>query len=561
MAPPPPPPPPPPRLCLRLAPHGDSVLSVAFSTGNSSPLLLASGGEDGALLLHDLRCCCSAEASSSSSSTSSTTTTTSAAVAARSLFADPVAALAWQSEHVLYLGSGERVHRLDTRKLGGGGGGGGGGGSGSEKRSSASSSSSVVVALCEDEVSSLSVSRDGKCLAVADDSGVVSLLDLSRAGRIGGSGGEEEETAGVSSSLAALSVADRGAAAAADAASRRVLLPSRRLPRAHAGSLATAVAFQPGRAGESLVSGGCDCSLARWDCRSGRLVRRWQASEITRNGDDKEEGTIEGGVAGTTTAAATATAAAAAAPQQASKLFNPPFVHALAVPSTTMAAAATKPWSGCVAAALGDGSVAVLDCDARGGGGGEEGGRHRDQRSNKKKASSSPASSSSSLLSPLPPFHGVLAVLRPEDGGHLAAATCVAFVGGGEDGGGKEGGGGEGEGCSSPASQLLPQLVASGGDDGRLLFWEWARSAAAAGSCGQQQQQKQQLPAAWARALAPFRGGNGEGERGGSFVAAATARGKWKIQALSATAAAGVPFPPLVAAADTSRVVKVYQLE
>ena len=482
------------RLCLRAAPHGDSVLSVAFSSAQSS-FLLASGGEDCALLLHDLRCC-SAESASTSTSTISSSTS---AAAARSFFADPVAALAWQSEHVLYLGSGNQAHRVDTRKFGGSSGSGG------------ENTASVVVGVFEDEVSSLSVSRDGRTLAVADDSGSVSLLDLSRAERLSGGamGGEEAEVVSLASSVAALSVSDG-----------QCLLPSRRLPRAHAGSLATSVAFRPGRAGESLVSGGCDCSLARWDCRSGRLVRRWQARGIAGGDEGGEEGAITGeGVEGTTATAAT------------SRVFNPPFVHAVAVPSIS----AAKPWSGCVAAALGDGSVAVLDCEAK------EETRHPRKREKKPPPSS--------LLSSLPAFSGILRVLRPEEGGHSAAATCVAFVG---EGGGERGG-------SAP-------LVASGGDDGRLLFWRWARSAAGGeeGELGRQRQQ--QLPAAWEAALAPLRGlgssaAAGGGGGGGSSVvvaAAATARDRhWKMQAL----AAGPSGSALVAAADTSLVVKVYRVE
>ena len=505
-----------PRLCLRTAPHGDSVLSVSFS----SQLILASGGEDSALLLHDLRCCPSSTSSEEASTSSSTSAAPAAQPAARALFADPVAALAWNGEHVLYLGSGNSVHRVDTRKLSGGS----SGRSGSE---GASSSNSVVVGACGDEVSSLSVSRDGRALAVADDSGAVSLLDLSRSDGIEGVGGGEGEQLSLASSVAALSVAAEKGGRPTE---RRRLLPSRRLPRPHAGSLATAVAFRPGRAGESLVSGGCDCSLARWDCCSGRLVRRWHAREITSTGEDEEEQELEG--EGGTTGEGTRTTGTT------SRVFNPPFVHALAAPP----ASAAKPWSGCVAAALGDGSVAVLDCDARG----EEPPR-RPRRGDKTKKAS-PSSSLSPLLSPpLTPFSGVLAVLRPEEGGHSAAATCVAFVG---EGGGAEGG----ERGSAP-------LVASGGDDGRLLFWRWAEGAAAdfdnEGAKGRRRRQ-QQLPAAWEAALSPLRGAASSAAVAVAASNGGKDRNRWKMQAL---AAAAPPHSSLVAAADTSRVVKVYRVE
>ena len=528
-------PPPAPRLCLCAAPHGDSVLSVAFSL--HSPLLLASGGEDCALLLHDLRICSSPSATASTPSSNNTSVV---AAAGRSLFADPVAALAWQGDHVLYCGSGNRVYRLDTRKLGGNGSGSGSRSgdnnhasssspSPSPSRSPSSSSPSVVVSVCDDEVSSLSASRDGRALAVADESGVVSLLDLSRAERVGAGGGgrEGEEAGGVSpaASVAALPVADGQC------------LPSRRLPRAHA-SLATAVAFRPGRAGESLVSGGCDCSLARWDSCSGRLVRRWQAREIAGGGGGGGGGGDLGGERGGVQGEGIAGGGAAAAT---SRVFNPPFVHALAVPS----ASAAKPWSGCVAAALGDGSVAVLDCEARG--------ETRLPRKEREKKKGKPSPSCPPLLSsPLPAFSGVLAVLSPEEGGHSAAATCVAFV---AEGGG--GGGGGAGGFSAP-------LVASGGDDGRLLFWRWAGSAAVEADDGGgegQRWRRRQLPAAWEAALAPLRGGEDGGGGGGPVVAAAARDRRWKMQALAAPPSPSSHAASLVAAADTSRFVKVYRVE
>lgn len=504
-----------PRVCFRCSPHEDSALCVAFS--DADPNLLATGGGDSVLLLHDIRCCFSSSSALSSAPASSTSSSSS-----KTSFRDPVAALSWQSENVLYVASGKRVHLIDVRKIMSSS-------SSSHSTPSSSSSSSFAVILeADDDVSSLSVSRDLKTLAVADDSGTVTLVDLPP-------GAERSTTTSTSTSTTTTT-------------STKAFPPSRRLPAsAHGGSVATAACFRPNRSGESLVTGGCDCTLARWDrsC-SGRLVRRWQASEIVaqqqQEGEEEEESFN----------------------CSSSRLFNPPFVHSLAVPSplALFSTPARKPWNALVAAAIGEGSVAVLDCDAAAATAAAatsaDASRRRRQQQKLKQNQKQKEERS-------PPFDGVLAVLRREDGGHTAAATCVTFVDDNESGNGSRerkeeetraattaaAADAAAEAPLSPPPLRPPTLLASGGDDGRVLFWRWAAKAVSAGG--------RQLPPSWSAALAPFhRGIGGGGDNNGDagpfpFLAAATPKGA-KLQALASRRG-------LVAAADTSTVVKLYKLE
>jgi hypothetical protein len=171
--------------------------------------------------------------------------------------------------------------------------------------------------------------------------------------------------------------------------------------RAHA-PMASAAAWLPSRA-ERLVTGGMDATVALWDSGARRCVRRWAAGAGVA-GDDASEG----------------------------RLFNPPFVHALAV----MPAGTPRPAAGLAAAACGDGAVLLID------------------------AESAPAGTAGTAPSPL-------LALGLAQGGHTAAAAAAAFVG--------------------------PRLLATGGDDGRVLLWDWGAALAAGDAV--------RLPPAW-RAVA-----------------------------------------------------------
>lgn len=112
------------------------------------------------------------------------------------------------------------------------------------------------------------------------------------------------------------------------------------------------------------------------------------------------------------------------------QMFNPPFVHALAAPPGRT----TGVTANLIAAACGDGSILLLDARSSAGGA-RRGGR------------------------PVPP--PPLAVLSTGAGGHTAAATALAFV------------------DRDQHDTSAPRILASGGDDGRLLLWSWRAAISA----------------------------------------------------------------------------------
>ena len=122
------------------------------------------------------------------------------------------------------------------------------------------------------------------------------------------------------------------------------------------------------------------------------------------------------------------------------QLFNPPFVHALAAPPAGVTGVTTH----MVAAACGDGAVLLLDARS---GSGRRGSRD---------------------AGPPEP----LARLTPAAGGHTAACTALAFVQG------------------TSTTTAAPRILASGGDDGRVLLWAWRAAVAPAAP-----------PAAWRNAV------------------------------------------------------------
>ena len=112
------------------------------------------------------------------------------------------------------------------------------------------------------------------------------------------------------------------------------------------------------------------------------------------------------------------------------QVVNPPFVHALAVSPVGTAGVTSR----LVAAACGD--CAVLLLDARSGSG---------RRGSWDAGPPDP-----------------LARLTPAAGGHTSACTALAFVQG------------------TDATPAAPRILASGGDDGRVLLWAWRAAVARA---------------------------------------------------------------------------------
>ena len=276
------------------------------------------------------------------------------------------------------------------------------------------------------------------------------------------------------------------------------LLPS----PAHA-NLASCLVARPSCPAE-ILSGGFDCAIARWDLCGRRLVARWEAGACV---------------------AAAAGAGAAAAAASTTQLINPPFVHALAagVGGGGGGAPPPRPLSGLVAAALGDGGVLLLDAEARpaggaaptaGGGGGPP--RRGARAVRARPGGGGAAGAPGPPPRPQPPA-GVLGLLA----GLTRPATALAF---------------------SPHPSL-PWLV-SGGDDGRVLVWDWragvvGRAGRGGGVAG---------PDKWAGVL------GGRGAPGAQPLLADVAHGR-KVQALGVCGGG----QGVVVVGDTGKGVWVYE--
>lgn len=250
------------------------------------------------------------------------------------------------------------------------------------------------------------------------------------------------------------------------------------LPLLHT-NLAACLVGRPSRP-EEAISGGFDCVIARWDVAGRRCLAKWEA--------------------GACVAAAQGGGGGGSSRGTPSEVLNPPFVHALAAGVTC---AVVRPLTGLVAAALGDGSVLLLD--VAGGGGAPS---TSTPRPGARAVRARPASAAP------PPPPGVLAALSA----HTRAATAVAF---------------------SPAP-TLPWLV-SGGDDGRVVVWDWR-----AGMVGRAR-------GAWAGEV----GEVGEGGRQRPAVLGEVGRGR-KVQAVGVCGESG--SGQVVCVGDTGRGVGVWEV-
>lgn len=206
----------------------------------------------------------------------------------------------------------------------------------------------------------------------------------------------------------------------------------------------------------------------------------------------------------------------AAPPTPAGQVFNPPMAHSVVVPDTEDRALCRL-----MAVARGDGYISIYDIDHQpmlaqgsdcsgGSGGGAAGGGGKKAAKSKRKsgssksgggsgtaaeaavaahadsARSSRAGTAATLVAEaaatedpwrMPHVPGRVCLLGREHGGHTAAVNSLAFLAG------------------SDWRRLL-----SGGNDGRLLLWDWQAAAARQGSAwrppgeGQSQQQQQEQP-------------------------------------------------------------------
>jgi len=184
--------------------------------------------------------------------------------------------------------------------------------------------------------------------------------------------------------------------------------------------ICSAVQFRPHHPWE-VMSGGLDSRMLRWDYGSGRVRHSWNMNEAEADGGEG------GGAAG--------------------QMFNPPMVHSVAVGAVDDHLSQRV-----VAVARGDGKVVVYDVaaaaattttrsggrkGARGGGEGTRAGKGG--RGGEARSSGRPRS------------------VAAQHNGHAASATHVAFA---RFSGGRH--------------------LVSGGNDARLLLWDWAAAAEAA---------------------------------------------------------------------------------
>ncbi|GIL52789.1 hypothetical protein Vafri_8467 [Volvox africanus] len=204
-------------------------------------------------------------------------------------------------------------------------------------------------------------------------------------------------------------------------------------------NICSSVAFR-GHKPWDLLTGGLDCTIAKYDFSRPKCVDRWDMNALT------------------------AAAAGSAGSGGGGQIFNPPFVHQLTVPTGDNQSACH--W---VAAARGDGAVVVLDADVSSSASGASGPTTqvvaRGRASGRGGAAHSTMSKGSAVGKcggPMQPL-----VLDRDVGGHTMPVCCVAFSP-----------------CSSPEGQAevsdtsevaVPAAgcrLYSAGEDRRVILWD-----------------------------------------------------------------------------------------
>ncbi|GAX72667.1 hypothetical protein CEUSTIGMA_g123.t1 [Chlamydomonas eustigma] len=302
--------------------------------------------------------------------------------------------------------------------------------------------------VCKEDIVSLDVNTKGTFLSLADDSGAVQVVDLT---------------------------------------AKRVY---KSLRQAHS-NICSSVTFRRYRPWE-LVSGGLDMTVARWDFSRAKELCRWSfGSGSGLDGNDAE-------------------------PQ----MFNPPMVHQVALGDKT---SEDRSAARLAAAVLGNGAIALFDVDSD-----HQASTGAARSEKKNKGSTTKQSTALKDISEvilgvgLPCTSTALPGLRMElgssYGGHTASASCCCFIPGsldlmeenvqetgegesddtilnrGEfsvhryaDSLGKDAG--VGSHSASTSYSFKEMMVASGGDDRRILLWSIPRAVRA--YCRQQSLNKQ----------------------------------------------------------------------
>lgn len=196
------------------------------------------------------------------------------------------------------------------------------------------------------------------------------------------------------------------------------LHPMRKLRHVHS-SLASSVAFRPHKPWE-LVTGGLDCRVTKWDFSRGKCLGAWSMQ------DEGEQG----GAGGT------------------SQMYNPPFVHCIAVSTTANSPVVKR----ACAAARGDGVVAVFDIDAA------NPGTQKQTKGTSNNIGSAVKSGTQKDSTRCSPVNGSRVDVQPgfnvllgaDAGGHTRPVSSCCFL---HNGAGR--------------------YLASGGEDKRLVVWNW----------------------------------------------------------------------------------------
>ncbi|KAG2501587.1 hypothetical protein HYH03_000092 [Edaphochlamys debaryana] len=209
-------------------------------------------------------------------------------------------------------------------------------------------------------------------------------------------------------------------------------------------SICSSVAFRAHKPWD-LLSGGLDSTVAKYDFSRPKCIDRWDMAALSA-----AAGAAGGGGGG-------------------GQIWNPPFVHQVAVPP-----AEERPWCQWVAAARGDGAVAVLDADvssaASGSSGpttqvaGARGGGARGGRGSGAASSKAGAADKGTLAIPL--------VLDSEAGGHTRPVCSVAWA--------PQQASASASSSGAPgAAAAGPGRLYSGGEDARVVVWGVADALAA----------------------------------------------------------------------------------
>ena len=328
-------------------------------------------------------------------------------------------------------------------------------------------------AFNDDEINAVSVSARGDALCAADDSGAVVVVDVSH-------------RAGFHGKLV------------------------KRLRGGHE-NIASGAVFRHHRPWD-VISGGLDCAVCKWDYSRGAPVAKWRVGELAAAEAARE--------------AADAGDDAPAAPSQ---MCNPPFVHAVAAwnereggERSEVAAAARR----LVAAACGDGTVALVDVDAPAPG--TSGGTKKSGKKTKSKSKSKTTTNTNTS-------HTGGAEGGAEDGGPFGGTRRALFLG-------RAAGVGHASACSHATFPGWGggALVLSGGNDRHVRLWDWRVAA---------------------RELRGDRGGDGDGDAGRTGGLVLSLKHGRKVNWLACGAGTGeCPGGGDTFVADTSERVSVYAM-